>query len=268
MLCISHSRRFLPAAIVPVLAAMTAVASGAVPTPDVAAFNAEVTLRLSVPVAEQLSYASLLSARLTPLGLDAPQYVLLLDRSPFVQAALLYWFSPAGDRSFRFIGASPVSTGKPGRVDYFTTPTGIFIHTPANPDFRAEGTFNENGIRGYGLKGMRVFDFGWQQAMRGWGRRHLSAMRLQLHATDPDFLQARLGTAQSKGCIRIHASLNTFLDRYGILDAEYEQVVAEGRTLWVLRPDRDPTPTPGRYLVIVDTGRTARPAWLPLPKAH
>ena len=42
-------------------------------------------------------------------------------------------------------------------------------HSLANMDFRAEGTFNDNGIRGYGRKGMRVFDFGWVVSERGWG---------------------------------------------------------------------------------------------------
>jgi hypothetical protein len=36
----------------------------------------------------------------------------------------------------------------------------VFEHTLDNPDFRAEGTVNEFGIRGYGTKGMRIFDFG------------------------------------------------------------------------------------------------------------
>jgi hypothetical protein len=34
---------------------------------------------------------------------------------------------------------------------------------------RTEGTYNENPIRGYGVRGMRAFDFGWVPAKRGWG---------------------------------------------------------------------------------------------------
>lgn len=49
-------------------------------------------------------------------------------------------------------------------------------------------------------------------------------MRLQMHATDPDLLERRLGSAQSKGCIRIPASLNRLIDCYGVLDAEYKRV--------------------------------------------
>lgn len=72
-------------------------------------------------------------------------------------------------------------------------------------------------------------------------------MRLQMHATDPHLLEPRLGTAQSKGCIRIPAALNDFIDRYGILDADYEQAMPAGLTFWVLRRDR--TSTPGRAAI-------------------
>jgi hypothetical protein len=100
---------------------------------------------------------------------------------------MIYWMSP--ERVFYFIGASPVSTGKPGRFDHFETPTGVFEHTVGNPDFRSEGTRNKLGIRGYGRKGIRVYDFGWQNAVRGWGRGGTGVMRLQMHATDPDLLE-------------------------------------------------------------------------------
>jgi hypothetical protein len=193
------------------------------------------------------------------------QYVIIVDRNKFVQAAMIYWMSPDGE--FHFIGASPVSTGRPGNFDHFVTPTGVFEHTIDNLDFRAEGTLNEFGIRGYGRKGMRVYDFGWQQARKGWGGGGESEMRLQMHATDPDFLAQRLGTVQSKGCIRIPATLNAFIDHYGILDGDYERAMAAGMSFWVLRETREPTPWSGRFLVVVDTGRTTRPAWaVPLRK--
>ena len=225
-----------------------------------AQFERQVSRHLDVPDGERRFYGQLLSY-LVP---DLPsQYVLIVDKSPSVQAAMIYWKSPGG--SLHFIGATPVSTGKPGSFDHFETPTGSFAHTLDNPDFRAEGTFNENHIRGYGLKGMRVYDFGWQQAKKGWGRRNESTMRLQMHATDPDRLELRLGSIQSKGCIRIPATLNTFLDHYGILDADYDKGLAEGRRLWMLPPDREPTPWSGRYLVIVDSTRDERPPWSPTP---
>lgn len=54
-------------------------------------------------------------------------------------------------------------------------------------------------------------------------------MRSQMHATDPDSLEKRPRTAQPKGCIRIPATLNLFLDWHAILDADYEEVVAQRR---------------------------------------
>jgi hypothetical protein len=45
----------------------------------------------------------------------------------------------------------------------------VFAYSLDNPDYRSKGTYNKNHIRGYGLRGLRVFDFGWQFAQRGWG---------------------------------------------------------------------------------------------------
>jgi len=222
----------------------------------------EVDRRLTIPETEQQTWASLLSTLLGDKELG-PQYVVLVDRNPLIQAVAIYWIAPDG--TFHFIGASPVSTGKPGSFDHFITPIGVFEHTVANPDFRAQGTRNENGILGYGRRGMRVYDFGWQQAERGWGRGGQATMRLQMHATDPEFLEHRLGTIQSKGCIRIPATLDTFIDRHAILDADYEQAIAAGQTFSVLSKARESSPWSGRYLVIIDTGRKSRPLWSPLP---
>lgn len=253
--------------------AAAARASEVSPEPLATVFRDEVTTRLEVPIDEQHYYARRLEMALQPLEPDTlpAQYIALIDRNPHVQAFFLYRLAPppaTGSRSSHFIGASPVSTGKPGRVDYFQTPLGIFDHTVANMDFRAEGTFNKNGIRGYGLKGMRVYDLGWAYAKRGWGTGAYSVMRLQMHATDPDYLEPRLGEAASKGCIRIPASLNTFLDRHGVLDADYEGAMAGGVHLWVMRMDRTPVADPGRYVVIIDSERGARPEWSPRPTAR
>lgn len=221
-----------------------------------ALFNQQVSRRLGVTAQDQQFYADQLSQQFEDGGLreTAAQYVLLIDKNPHVQAALIYWRSSEG--AFHFIGASPVSTGRPIGFEHFETPSGIFAHTLDNLDFRAEGTRNELGIRGYGRKGMRVYDFGWQQARRGWDLKGESPMRLQMHATDPDRLEAKLGTIQSKGCIRIPASLNAFIEHYGVLDADYDGALAEGRTFWMLEPDREPTPWSGRYLVIIDSKRS------------
>ncbi|WP_431824245.1 hypothetical protein [Burkholderia sp. F1] len=43
----------------------------------------------------------------------------------------------------------------------------MFTHTPDNMDFRAEGTTNDNGIRGDGRRDMRIDDFGWVDSERG-----------------------------------------------------------------------------------------------------
>jgi hypothetical protein len=234
------------------------------------AYQREVNSRLDIPPEVRMHYAQLLDTTLAGAGVPflKSQYILVLDRNPNVQAIFVYWLDaqPSTNR-WNFIGASPASTGKSGRIGYFITPLGVYAHTLDNKDFRAEGTFNKLGIRGFGRKGMRVFDFGWVQAERGWGRGGLNQMRLLLHATDPDYLEPRLGVAMSKGCIRIPAALNIFMDHYGLLDADYELALENGKKLWMLHPDRTPTPWSGRYLVIVDSGSSERPAWSPEPAA-
>ena len=230
-----------------------------------AAYQRSVDKRLDVPASEQRDYAGHLRDALVSAGLHdpQPQYYLLVDRSPMVQAVFVYWLG-TGD-TWRLIGASPASTGFAGGFEYFLTPLGVFEHTLANLDFRAEGTRNKFGIRGYGVRGMRVFDFGWVDGERTWGTGGRSPMRLQVHATDPDFLENQLGRARSKGCIRIPASLNTLLDQRGLLDAEYERALREGRHFWVLRTERQPVASAGKYLVVVESSRARRPAWSPEP---
>jgi len=227
------------------------------------AYREQVTRRLDVPADEAQRYGALALEAIDRAGiaLSFAQYTAVVDRSSKVQAILVYWLEPGA--APKLIGASPVSTGRTGRFDHFETPTGVFDHSVANPDFRAEGTKNEHGIRGYGAKGMRVFDLGWQQAERGWGNGGISTMRLQMHATDPDLLEQRLGSAQSKGCIRIPATLNRLFDHFGVLDADYEAAIAQGRSVWVLPDKRVPLVGAGRYVIVVDTRRIARPYWSP-----
>ncbi|MBG9390250.1 L,D-transpeptidase [Caenimonas aquaedulcis] len=229
-----------------------------------AVYAAQEERRLEVPDAEVRRYGALADAALAKAGvaLAAPQYVLVADRSAWVQAILLLWWPGTG--TWSLVGASPISTGLPGSFDHFETPTGVFEHSPRNPDFRAEGTLNENGIRGYGAKGMRVFDLGWQPGPKGWGDGKIMDMRLQMHATDPDVLEQRLGTAQSKGCIRIPAALNRLLDHFGVIDAAYDEPAGAAHA-WVLPADRDPVEHAGRYVIVVDSGRTERPEWSPAP---
>ncbi|WP_374954971.1 L,D-transpeptidase [Paraburkholderia sp. BL21I4N1] len=229
-------------------------------------FAKDVTRRLKVPAAEQRVYAERLQSALAEhaLGNLSGQYVVMVDRNANVQALFIYFRAAPAD-AWQMIGASPVSTGRPGEYDHFITPLGVFEHTPANMDFRSEGTQNENHIRGYGKRDMRIFDLGWAQGERGWGKGGISQMRFQMHATDPDRLEQVLGIRHSKGCVRIPATLNTFLDHYGILDADYVALVESGKSLWVLKSDRQVTPWAGRYIVVVDSGRKSRPAWSPLP---
>lgn len=239
------------------------------PVPEGAAlaslFAAQVDRRLELPEDEQKQYGRLLSEALGRSGqpMNEAQYAVIVDRNKLVQAAMIYWLGAEG--TAQLVGASPVSTGLPGTYEYFETPLGVFVHTVENQDFRAEGTKNRLGVRGYGEKGRRVYDFGWVFTKRGWGDRREGFMRLQMHATDPDLLEPSLGTARSKGCVRVPATFNQFVDHYGLLDADYERALRAGRKFWVLREDREVTSTPGRYLVVVETQRAERPAWSPAP---
>ncbi len=189
------------------------------------------------------------------LPIDRPQLLVAVDRNPKVQQMRLILARPQGE--WDDLGGTKVSTGQVGRYDYFLTPTGVFLHTDAILDWRAEGTFNEHRVRGLGESGMRVWDFGWQCAERGWrSRMRISRMRLLLHATDPDSFAPRLGRAASKGCIRIPEAMDRFLDRHGVLDANYEEAAQRNpRFQVVLLPDRTPTPLAGNALVVVDSSQ-------------
>jgi hypothetical protein len=213
----------------PVAAASVADAGDGVTLGWSEQFSREVDHRLEVPLTDQLHYISvlqqaLIDAKLTDL---AAQAFLLVDRSPQIQAAMVIVLTQSG--GWHWLGATAVSTGKTGKFDHFLTPLGAFAHTPENPDFRSLGTFNKSHIRGYGLGGRRIFDFGWQLAERGWGEGGTSKMRRQMHATDPRVLESRLGQVTSEGCIRIPAKLNVFLDAHGVLDADYEVATATGQ---------------------------------------
>ncbi len=227
-------------------------------------FTSEVDRRLEVPLADQTRYIELVEIAITEAKLNnlPTQAFVAVDRSDQVQAAMIILREANG--SWQWLGAVPVSTGKVGKFEHFVTPLGIFAHSLDNPDYRAEGTFNKKNIRGYGLRGRRVFDFGWQVAERGWGSGGTSKMRLQMHATDPTVLEPRLGTVASEGCIRIPATFNVFLDSHGVLDADYETAFATGDKLWILKPHRTTVPWPGRYMVIVDSQTNSRPAWAAL----
>lgn len=115
---------------------------------------------------------------------------------------------------------------------------------------------------------MRIFDFGWVAAPMGWGNGAPGVLRLQMHATDPVLAEPLLGTPRSEGCVRIPARLNAFLDHHGVIDQAYDQTTNEGSNPWVLAADRTPTPSPGRYLVVVDSQQDERQVWSPRPARH
>ena len=187
--------------------------------------------------------------------IDRPQLVVVVDRNPRAQQMRIVLARPDG--AWDSFGGTRVSTGQMGRRDYYLTPTGVFLHTDLILDWRAEGTFNSQHIRGLGVKGMRVWDFGWQRAAKGWGTGEEGEIRLLLHATDPDYLEKRLGRPASKGCVRIPAAMNRFLDRHGVLDADYERAAKDDpRFEAVLLRERTSTLLAGNALVIVDSTDT------------
>lgn len=198
--------------------------------------------------------------------IDRPQILMVVDRNPRIQA-LCFVLAFPGDVPWETLGGTPVSTGQSGRKFYYITPTGVFPNTPDRLGYRAEGTKNENGIRGIGAKGMRVWDMGWQKAVKGWRPDHETGdIRLEIHATDPDFLERRLGRPASEGCVRIPAAMNRFMDHYGLLDAQYERAASyDGRFRALLPKDRKPSPIAGDSLVVVDSALP--PPVVPLPVA-
>src|SRR6516165_2677877 len=91
----------------------------------------------------------------SPYRITSPQLVVAVDRSPSVQQLRILFATPWGP--WQVIGGGKVSTGRTGRHGYFITPTGVFPHTIAILDYRALGTYNQNHIRGLGVKGSRVW---------------------------------------------------------------------------------------------------------------
>ena len=201
-----------------------------------------------------MARAQLARANMT---IDRAQVLMVVDRNPHVQRVCFVLALPDDD-AWMALGGTRVSTGQAGRKYYYLTPTGVFINSPDRLGYRAEGTRNEHGIRGLGARGMRVWDMGWQWAVKGWrADREQGQIRLEIHATDPDFLEARLGHPASEGCVRIPAALNQFMDRHGVLDVQYEQAASyDGRFRALLPRDRTPSPIAGDALVVVDSAQS------------
>ncbi len=184
---------------------------------------------------------------------DRLQVVLVVDRSPQVQRLWVTVATPGID-SLQSLGSVHVSTGKPGRKEHFRTPVGVFINDVDILGYRAQGTYNENHIRGIGVRGMRVWDFGWQTT-DDWRTPHaLMAVRMEMHATDPDVLEPRLGRWDSEGCVRIPSRFNSFLDQSGLIDAKDWAAAQDDRRFAALLPKHVvPNPLAGQTLVVIDT---------------
>ena len=103
-------------------------------------YAAQVDRRLTVPADEARHYGRLAKEVLVKAGvtLDGSEYLLLVDRDPNIQALFLFFLATDGES--QLVGASPVSTGRPGSFDHFETPVGVFEHTTANPNVVQLGT--------------------------------------------------------------------------------------------------------------------------------
>ena len=229
------------------------------------AFNREVPHHLDLSATRGAEWFSLARAGLATanMPIERPQLLVIVDRNPRVQEIVVVLAVPQGE--WQVVGGAHVSTGSTGRWDHYVTPVGVFHASTDILGYRAQGTKNENGIRGLGVKGSRVWDFGWQVAMKGWtdppNKGDRTAIRLEMHATDPDVLEQRLGRPASQGCIRIPTAMNRFLDRHGVLDADYERAAdTDVRFRAVLLPNRTPTPLAGNTLVVVDSHPTVTAA--------
>ncbi len=206
------------------------------------------------PIVADMAARAQAMLRMAGQQIDEPQLVVVVDRNPAAERLVLMLARP-GNAPWRAIGAVHVSTGQAHRKDYYITPIGAFAHTDAILDFRALGTRNEHHVRGLGLAGMRVWDFGWQWALKGWHTDQAGGdIRLQMHATDPDLLERRLGHPASEGCVRIPTAFNRFMDLHGVLDADYERAaVTDIRYRALLLVEREPTLIAGRLMIVIDS---------------
>jgi lipoprotein-anchoring transpeptidase ErfK/SrfK len=189
------------------------------------------------------------------LFIRRPQLVLIVDRASSAQLMALTLARPDGD--WEILGTSDVSTGKPGRKQHFKTPVGVLLNDGSELGYRAQGTYNQNHIRGLGVKGMRVWDFGWQTSDDWRTPGATMQVRVEMHATDPAVLEQRLGRADSEGCIRLPDALNRFLDRRGIIDADLERLgETDAGYHALLSPYLAPTPIAGDSVIVVDSSET------------
>jgi len=227
-------RRSLLLSATAALAPLPALADGVCTPRDLARrYEAVVDRQLRVPEHELLICGGLAESELAGSreSLLGPQYMLVVDSCPAVQAAFLVWRLLPG--RYELIGASPASTGNPEQAGCVRTPQGVFAQAEVE----------------YGRKlTSRVYDFGRQRTRVGRG---FADLRLQARAASGR-TGALLGRVQSDGCILLPPGLVAFLDQFGVLD--------EGRKAGVT-PAGEALPFAGRYLVVIDSERDERPDW-------
>ena len=190
-------------------------------------------------------------------GAKPQGFFLIVDRSISSQTMDLMY---AQNNEWYYITSTHVSTGKPGRKEHFKTPTGVFIYNGDIMGYRALGTYNQNHIRGIGLKNSRVWDFGWQSTEDWKTPGATTQIRMEMHATDPANLEHRIGRPDSEGCIRIHADVNKLLDEYGILDHDTNMDAQSGDNGWasLLGSHHHFLNSAGNTLIIIDSSTSQK----------
>lgn len=183
---------------------------------------------------------------------DHPQLVMIVDRAVRVQRLLVVFAQP--NAAWEVLGAVKVSTGRPGQAEHFKTPVGVMINDGSIPGYRAQGTVNQNGIRGIGAKGLRVYDLGWSTTSDWRHPGQVAVVRLEMHATDPVYLEPKLGRPDSEACIHIPTKFNIFIDHNGLLDADLAPKAAtDPEIAWLFGPDHVQSPLAGDKIVVVDS---------------
>ena len=108
----AHPRRAALAPLIAVAAAAPLAQPITTPQGLAESFASQIRPRLDVLATERSDYAMLLADALRENGIriTTPQIVVPVDRSAFVQAAMLWWVAPA--ETGMSIGAAPASTGR------------------------------------------------------------------------------------------------------------------------------------------------------------
>jgi len=210
-------------------------------------YRRDVVPRLAMPADEVRLYGGIAELQLHNVGrgLLAPQYLLVIDSNPHVQAAMLFWRLLPG--SYELVGASPVSTSALA-ANQLSAAQGLLEQGQAGKDHAACAHTCGRGRQ-------RIYDFGWQRTKQGFPAPGAADLRVQVRGADRR-AERSLGTPCPEGCILLPASLISFLDEYGILDEGVPGLAY-----------RHVLPYRGRHLMLVDSEREERPEWSPAPRA-